>query len=187
MPQADLKRFFISIVLPSILAIGLYILSIFVAILPSFERNIINGKKEMISELTNSLRVGPRSAGSQPGPVAYGRGGTEPTVSDANVVLGYLPPTLLGGDMVLEVEAAKESVATIGAKIGLSAEDAAQGILDIANEVMLGALRITEAVPAAKKLFHEKTPTGSISRSGRPSGGPGAPARGETLDANDGT
>ena len=95
-----------------------------------------------ISELTNSLRVGPRSAGSVPGPVAYGRGGTEPTVSDANVVLGYLPPKLLGGDMALEVPDARAAVEAIGARIGLSAEDAAQGILDIANEVMLGALRI---------------------------------------------
>ena len=57
-----------------------------------------------VSELTGSLRVGPRSAGARPGPVAYGRGGTEPTVSDANVVLGYLPPLLLGGDMTLDVE-----------------------------------------------------------------------------------
>lgn len=95
-----------------------------------------------ITELTNSLRVGPRSAGAVPGPVAYGRGGTEPTVSDANVTLGYLPPTLLGGSMALEVDAAKASVAALGERIGLSAEDAAQGILDIANEVMLGALRV---------------------------------------------
>ena len=95
-----------------------------------------------LSELTRSLRVGPRSAGSVPGPVAYGRGGTEPTVSDANVALGYLPPTLLGGDMVLEVDAAKAAVENLGASLGLSMEAAAQGILDIANEVMLGALRI---------------------------------------------
>jgi len=95
-----------------------------------------------ISELTNSLRVGPRSAGAVPGPVAYGKGGTEPTVSDANVVLGYLPAKLLGGDMALDVEAARDAVNRIGGKIGLSPEDAAQGILDIANEVMLGALRV---------------------------------------------
>jgi N-methylhydantoinase A len=95
-----------------------------------------------ISELTNSLRVGPRSAGAVPGPVAYGKGGTEPTVSDANVVLGYLPAHLLGGDMALDVEAARDAVDQIGGKIGLSPEDAAQGILDIANEVMLGALRV---------------------------------------------
>jgi len=95
-----------------------------------------------VSDVTGSLRVGPRSAGARPGPVAYGRGGSEPTVSDANVVLGYLPPALLGGAMALDVEAARAAVARIGEKIGLSTEDAAKGILDIANEVMLGALRV---------------------------------------------
>lgn len=95
-----------------------------------------------ISELTKSLRVGPRSAGAMPGPVAYGRGGTEATVSDANVVLGYLPPKLLGGDMSLDLEGAREAVDKIGQPLGLTPEAAAQGILDIANEVMLGALRV---------------------------------------------
>lgn len=95
-----------------------------------------------VSDLTKSLRVGPRSAGARPGPVSYGRGGTEPAVSDANVVLGYLPPVLLGGDMKLDVEGARNAVAKIGDALGLSPEDAAQGIIDIANEVMLGALRV---------------------------------------------
>ncbi len=95
-----------------------------------------------VSELTKSLRVGPRSAGARPGPVSYGRGGTEPAVSDANVVLGYLPPVLLGGDMTLDVEGARAAVGRIGEALGLSAEDAAKGIIDIANEVMLGALRV---------------------------------------------
>ncbi len=95
-----------------------------------------------VSDLTGSLRVGPRSAGARPGPVAYGRGGTEPTVSDANVVLGYLPPVLLGGDMSLDVESARAAVAGIGERLKLSPEDAAKGIIDIANEVMLGALRV---------------------------------------------
>ncbi|MEO0411373.1 MAG: hydantoinase/oxoprolinase family protein [Pseudomonadota bacterium] len=95
-----------------------------------------------VETLTKSLRVGPRSAGAMPGPVAYARGGTEPTVSDANVVLGYLPPVLLGGDMALDIEGAKAAVKTIGDDISLSPEDAAQGIIDIANEVMLGALRM---------------------------------------------
>jgi N-methylhydantoinase A len=95
-----------------------------------------------VSELTGSLRVGPRSAGARPGPVSYGRGGTEPAVSDANVVLGYLPPVLLGGDMTLDVESARTAVAKIGDQLGLTAEDAAKGIIDIANEVMLGALRV---------------------------------------------
>ena len=95
-----------------------------------------------VSELTGSLRVGPRSAGARPGPASYGRGGTEPAVSDANVVLGYLPPVLLGGDMKLDVEAARKAVSTVGTQLGLSPEDAAKGIIDIANEVMLGALRV---------------------------------------------
>lgn len=95
-----------------------------------------------LAELTKSLRVGPRSAGAMPGPVAYNRGGTEPTVSDANVVLGYLPSKLLGGEMELNVKDARKAVADIGAEIDLSPEDAAEGILQIANEVMLGALRV---------------------------------------------
>ena len=95
-----------------------------------------------VSDLTGSLRVGPRSAGARPGPVAYGRGGTEPTVSDANVVLGYLPPLLLGGEMSLDAELSRKAVAGIGEQLKLSPKDAAKGIIDIANEVMLGALRV---------------------------------------------
>lgn len=95
-----------------------------------------------VSELTGSLRVGPRSAGARPGPASYGLGGTEPTVSDANVVLGYLPPKLLGGDMVLDVDAGRKAVGVVGEQMALSPEDAAKGIIDIANEVMLGALRV---------------------------------------------
>ncbi|MFT3964274.1 MAG: hydantoinase/oxoprolinase family protein [Sphingobium sp.] len=96
-----------------------------------------------VSPLTGSLRVGPRSAGAQPGPVCYNRGGTEPTVSDANAVLGYLPPQLVGGDMDLDIPAARAAIEqAVAAPLGLSIEDAAKGILDIANEVMLGALRV---------------------------------------------
>ena len=95
-----------------------------------------------VSDLTKSLRVGPRSAGAKPGPVSYGQGGVEPTVSDANLVLGYLPGVLLDGDMALDVVSAKTAIAKIGRAIGLSVEDAAKGIIDIANEVMLGALRV---------------------------------------------
>src|SRR5262249_10421617 len=87
-------------------------------------------------------RVGPRSAGARPGPASYGLGGTEPAVSDANVVLGYLPPALLGGDMKLDVEAARKAVSAVGKQINLSPENAAKGIIDIANEVMLGPLRV---------------------------------------------
>lgn len=95
-----------------------------------------------VVELTKSLRVGPRSAGAQPGPVCYSRGGTEPTVSDANAVLGYLPPVLLSGAMSLDIDSAREAIAGIGDKLDLPVEEAAKGILQIANEVMLGALRV---------------------------------------------
>ena len=94
-----------------------------------------------VGELTKALRVGPRSAGAFPGPVAYGRGGTDPTVSDANAVLGYLPPVLLGGDMNLDIPAAREAMRKIADPLELSIEVAAKGVIDIANEVMLGALR----------------------------------------------
>jgi N-methylhydantoinase A len=96
-----------------------------------------------VPELTKALRVGPQSAGAEPGPAAYGKGGTEPTVTDANVVLGHLPPRLLGGEMELDVEAARASVQTIADAMGLdSAEAAAEGILAIVNENMAGALRL---------------------------------------------
>ena len=57
-----------------------------------------------VPELTGALRVGPDSAGAEPGPAAYGQGGTEPTVTDANLVLGYLRPELLGGKMKLDID-----------------------------------------------------------------------------------
>ena len=96
-----------------------------------------------VPELTKALRVGPQSAGADPGPASYGRGGTEPTVTDANVVLGHLPPSLLGGEMALDADAARTSVQTIADAMGLdSAEEAAEGILAIVNENMAGALRL---------------------------------------------
>ncbi|PRZ42812.1 N-methylhydantoinase A [Antricoccus suffuscus] len=96
-----------------------------------------------VPELTGALRVGPQSAGAVPGPAAYGSGGTEPTVTDANVVLGYLPSDLAGGEVKLDREASRAAVATIAeaAKLG-SAEHAAAGIIDIVNENMFGALRL---------------------------------------------
>src|SRR6476659_635401 len=96
-----------------------------------------------VPELTKALRVGPESAGAAPGPAAYGRGGELPTVTDANVVLGHLPPRLLGGEMSLDVEAARASVQTIADAMGLgSVEEAAEGMLAIVNENMAGALRL---------------------------------------------
>ena len=95
-----------------------------------------------VPELTGALRVGPESAGAEPGPAAYGRGGTAPTVTDANVVVGHLPPRLIGGEMELDVDAARAAVGTIAEAMGLSLEEAAAGILKIVNENMAGALRV---------------------------------------------
>ncbi len=95
-----------------------------------------------VPEITKALRVGPQSAGADPGPACYGKGGTEPTVTDANVVVGHLPPRLLGGEMKLDPEAAREAVKKIGDALGLNVDEAAQGILDIVNENMAGALRV---------------------------------------------
>src|ERR1700733_2726505 len=92
--------------------------------------------------MTGALRVGPESAGAVPGPACYGKGGDQPTVTDANVVLGRLPPRLLGGKMMLDVKAAEEVVAKIARTLNLDLHQAAQGILDIVNENMLGALRL---------------------------------------------
>ena len=95
-----------------------------------------------VPEITKALRVGPESAGADPGPACYSKGGDAPTVTDANVVVGHLPPSLIGGEMQLDVEAAKTAVAKIGEALGLDVHQAAQGILDIVNENMVGALRL---------------------------------------------
>jgi N-methylhydantoinase A len=96
-----------------------------------------------VPELTKALRVGPQSAGADPGPAAYGKSGTEPTVTDANVVLGHLPPRLLGGEMELDADAARAAVQQVADAMGLgSVEEAAEGIVAIVNENIAGALRL---------------------------------------------
>jgi N-methylhydantoinase A len=91
---------------------------------------------------TGSLRVGPRSAGSEPGPVAYGRGGTEPTVTDANIVLGRIDPDyFLGGAMRLDAAAAHAAVGRLAARLDRDMMEIAEGIVRIANFIMAGALR----------------------------------------------
>ena len=96
-----------------------------------------------VPPLTQALRVGPQSAGAAPGPAAYAAGGEQPTVTDANVVLGYLPSELAGGEIALDREAATKAVATIADATSLgSVEAAAAGIIDIVNENMYGALRL---------------------------------------------
>ncbi len=96
-----------------------------------------------VPELTGALRVGPQSAGADPGPAAYAKGGAEPTVTDANVVLGYLPEMQrLGGDMQLDRTLAQQAVEKVGKALGKSVKEAALGIYNIVNENMVGALRL---------------------------------------------
>ena len=90
-----------------------------------------------------TLTVGPQSAGAEPGPAAYGRGGERATVTDAHVVLGHLPAKLLGGRMDLDTEAARRVIEReVGRPLGLSVEAAALGVLAIIDNNMVGALRI---------------------------------------------
>ena len=99
-----------------------------------------------VPELTGALRVGPQSAGATPGPAAYDKGGIEPTVTDANVVLGYIPSehVALGGDEDWKIrkDLAEKSIKPIAKSLGLSLKQAAAGIIDIVNENMYGALRL---------------------------------------------
>ncbi len=90
-----------------------------------------------------ALRVGPRSAGAQPGPACYGRGGTEPTVTDADLVLGYLDAgSFLDGHMALDRQAAHRAIQQhIAEPMNISVEEAASGIFDIANNSMINAIR----------------------------------------------
>ncbi|APW97529.1 5-oxoprolinase [Halobiforma lacisalsi AJ5] len=90
-----------------------------------------------------ALRVGPRSAGAAPGPACYGKGGAEPTVTDANVVLGYIgPETALGGEMTLDVDAAREALARLADEADLEGPlEAAQGVFRVANATMTRTIR----------------------------------------------
>jgi N-methylhydantoinase A/oxoprolinase/acetone carboxylase beta subunit len=90
-----------------------------------------------------ALRVGPRSAGAEPGPACYGRGGTEPTVTDANLVLGHLDPSEpLAGGVELDQQAAQDAVGRLAEELGLSVEDCAAGIVRVANSEMVRAMRV---------------------------------------------
>jgi N-methylhydantoinase A len=92
---------------------------------------------------TGALRVGPQSAGADPGPACYSRGGDRPTVTDADLLLGRLPADLAGGEISLDVERARDAVRRqVADPLGLSTEEAAHGIIRIVNENMLGALRV---------------------------------------------
>lgn len=91
-----------------------------------------------------ALRVGPHSAGADPGPVCYGKGGTEPTVSDANVILGRLnPDSILGGKMKMDVETARKVMKEkIADPLGITVEEAAEGILKVINANMVRGIRV---------------------------------------------
>lgn len=89
------------------------------------------------------LKVGPESSGSSPGPVCYGNGGTEPTVTDADLILGYLNPDFyLGGKIKLDFEAAKKTFVDISQKLNISISEAAWGVHEIVNENMANAAKI---------------------------------------------
>ncbi|MFC7233488.1 hydantoinase/oxoprolinase family protein [Saliphagus sp. GCM10025308] len=88
------------------------------------------------------LKVGPRSAGADPGPVCYGQGGTEPTITDANLVLGRLnPDKFIGGEMNLDVEAAREAIADLGGELDMGVRETALGILEIGMNTLTQAIR----------------------------------------------
>jgi N-methylhydantoinase A len=90
-----------------------------------------------------ALRVGPRSAGAVPGPACYGRGGTEPTVTDADLVLGYLDPTGLAGGVALSTDAAKRALARgVADPLGIEVSEAARAVHDIVNANMAAAIRV---------------------------------------------
>ncbi|HET8613975.1 MAG TPA: hydantoinase/oxoprolinase family protein [Actinomycetales bacterium] len=88
-----------------------------------------------------TLKVGPQSAGADPGPICYGRGGTEPTITDAHVLLGRIPPHLLGGEIPLDVEAARAGIADLAERLGLGLEECARGVLEISAWNQANALR----------------------------------------------
>lgn len=100
------------------------------------------GSLARISE-TGGLVVGPQSAGAEPGPVCYSRGGTQPTVTDAHLVLGHLPQGLLDGSFTLDRKAAEQAIKDkIATPLGLTVPEAARGILEIVDNTMLGAIRV---------------------------------------------
>ncbi|KAE8164571.1 Hydantoinase/oxoprolinase-domain-containing protein [Aspergillus tamarii] len=93
-------------------------------------------------DITETMRVGPESAGASPGPACYRKGGAEATVTDANLVLGYLPERLLGGEFTLDVEAAIAAVDNIASQMKLTVTQTAEDIINLINETMYGALRL---------------------------------------------
>ena len=113
--------------------------------LPMIEiRTIGAGGGSIAHVVTDAMRVGPKSAGSVPGPACYLRGGIEPTVTDANLLLGRINPRgFLGGEMRLDSQAAEHAVRPLAAELGLSQDHTARGIVDVANSSMASAVRLS--------------------------------------------
>ncbi len=100
------------------------------------------GSIAYIDPASGGLRVGPRSAGAEPGPMCYGKGGTEPTVTDANLVLGILDPDyFLGGKRKLDVDLARQGVERLATTLGLGLEETAAGVCQIVDNMMAGEIR----------------------------------------------
>jgi N-methylhydantoinase A len=100
------------------------------------------GSLAWVDPQSGALRVGPQSAGAIPGPVCYGRGGTVPTVTDADLVLGLLnPDNFLGGRMTLDVEAARKAITELGDKLGLGMLECAAGVQEVADSLMEDKIR----------------------------------------------
>jgi N-methylhydantoinase A len=112
--------------------------------LPIVDIHTIGAGGGSIAAVTGAgrLTVGPRSAGAEPGPVCYRRGGSEPTLTDAHLVLGRIPPALLGGELPLDLNAARAAIdARVGRPLGLGVEEAAAGIIEIIDNAMARAIR----------------------------------------------
>jgi N-methylhydantoinase A len=112
--------------------------------LPSLDVHTIGAGGGSLAYLDpgGALRVGPESAGADPGPACYERGGIEPTVTDANLVLGRLPDRLIGGDLVLSIAAARAAVTRLANRLELSTEAAAAGIIRVINAGMIRQMRV---------------------------------------------
>jgi N-methylhydantoinase A len=113
--------------------------------LPMIEiRTIGAGGGSIAHTAGNAMRVGPRSAGSMPGPACYQHGGTEPTVTDANLYLARIDPNaFLGGEMALSKEAAETAIQALAGELGISTDHTAKGIVDVANTSMASAVRLS--------------------------------------------
>lgn len=101
-----------------------------------------DGSIAIYNDFTKNFRVGPESSGATPGPAAYSKGGIQATVTNANLTLGYLPSKLLGGKFQLDVAASNAAMEAIGKQMGIDAISAVEGIIDLVNESMRGALRL---------------------------------------------